>query len=151
MEESYMIEYAKREMRIAWGEDYAKDPMQKMIADNVLELLQVVADQGHTNHTVKYMLGVFNRLVNYKPLTPLTGDDDEWEHFVWLDADEEQNKRYGAVFRHNHDNSTAYNIEAVLFKDNEGFCYSTRGSKQPITFPYEVPDKPESRPMEEDK
>ena len=132
-----LVDYAKSELaRIEHDEDGMQDMMDKC----VLDLLQVLADQGHSNHTVHYCLAVFERLAKFKPLTPLTGEDDEWNEY----ADGLfQNKRYSAVFKDGKD-GRAYDVEARVFSDNGGETwYTSKDSRVYIDFPYTVPDKPE--------
>ena len=135
---SNLVEYAKRELEYCFPDK--SDGMQQMAIKNILELLETFSNQGHSNHSAPYVLQLFNRLANWKPLKPLTGGDDEWEA---IDETTEQNLRCSQVFRKNHDNSTAVDIEGKVFIDMNGYGYTTRDSSVPITFPYEVPDKPE--------
>ena len=54
------------------------------------------------------------------------------------------------MFRDNFDNSTAHYIEGKIFSDNGGITWFTnRNSFVPVTFPYDVPDKPESVYLDE--
>ena len=138
--ESNLVTYAKEEMERSWPEA-ERDEMQQLACDNVLELLQVFSEQGHSGFSGNYVLSVFNKLVHFKPLSPLTGEEDEWyapgEH-----SGSQQNKRCGSIFRENGDNSTAYNSEANVFEDQDGFTFTSYLSAAPVTFPYIVPDKP---------
>ena len=52
-------------------------------------------------------------------------------------------KELDYCFPDKSDNSTAFNIEGKVFVDEDGLTYTSRESNVPITFPYEVPDKPE--------
>jgi len=74
-----------------------------------------------------------------KPLTPLTGEDDEWNDIG--DGGSLQNKRYSAVFKNK--DGTAYNIEGKVFTDDGEVWYRCKDSRVNVTFPYVVPDKPE--------
>ena len=56
----------------------------------------VVENQGHSGFNISYVMSVFKRLVQFKPLKPLTGEEDEW-----LETDygsTQQNKRFSEVF-----------------------------------------------------
>ena len=70
-----MISRAESEMAKAWPES---EEMQDMVKANVMELLKVLETQGHSGMSLPYVLGVFNKLAKQKPLSPLTGEDDEW-------------------------------------------------------------------------
>lgn len=138
--ESSLVTYAKEEMERAWPEA-ERDEMQQFACDNVLELLRVFSEQGHSEFSGNYVLSVFNKLVRFKPLSPLTGEEDEWFTPDKHDG-RQQNKRCGSIFRENGDNSTAYNSEANVFEDQDGFTFTTYLSAAPVKFPYTVPDKP---------
>jgi len=133
-----LVNYAKRELDIAFPDK--EDKMQQHAIKNVLELIETFSNQGHSNFSAPYVLNLFDRLAHWKPISPLTGDDNEWEE---ISDEYEQNKRYFSVFRKNHDNSTAYDLDGKVFVDKDGFGYTNHNSRVPITFPYEIPDKPE--------
>lgn len=138
---SNIVDWAKRELDYAFAE-YADDPLQQHANQNVLELLQVFSDQNHSGMSAPYVLRLFNRLANWKPIKPLTGEEDEWDE---PDSDgTQQNKRCFQVFRNKHDNSTAFDVEGKVFiDDKDGISYHNRDSSIPVVFPYEVPDKPQ--------
>ena len=75
----------------------------------------------------------------FKPLSPLTGEDDEWMEDAFNGGF--QNKRYPAVFKDK--DGIAYNIEGKVFTDDGETWYTCRDSRVNVTFPYVVPDKPE--------
>ena len=135
-----LIEYAKSELENAFPNE--KDSMQLLVMKNIMELIETFSNQGHSGFSGSYVLNVFDRLVRFKPIRSLTGEDNEWGEPSGED-NTQQNKRYPAVFRKNFDNNTAYNIEGRIFIDEDGCSYTCRDSKVPVTFPYEVPDKPE--------
>ena len=137
---SNLVEYAKTELEMAFPDK--TDSMQAHAIRNVLELLEVFSNQGHSGMSGSYVLGLFERLVRFKPISPLTGEEDEWDE-PWGEENMQQNKRCFSVFRNNFDNSTAENIEGRVFVDADGCCYTSRDSRVPVTFPYEVPEKPE--------
>lgn len=134
-----MIEYAKRELKYLLD---SKEEYDNRMAENVLELLNVFANQGHSGFSAPWCVQLFSRLARYKPLGPLTGEDDEWEeveHSYHLF----QNKRYSAVFKEGKDGK-AYNIEARTFSDDGGETWFwSRDSWKFIDFPYVVPNEPE--------
>ena len=137
---SNLVDYAKRELECAFPDK--SDGIQQGAIKNVIELLEIFGNQGHSGFSAPYVLKLFYRLACWKPITPLTGEDDEWREAYYED-DTQQNKRYSGVFRKNHDNSTAYDIGGRVFIDENGLSYTSRDSWVPVTFPYEVPDEPE--------
>lgn len=128
-------DYAVREMDISWPES---DPMQDIAKKNVLELIDAFIAQAHSGVSGAYVLSVFERLVRFKPLTPLTGKDDEWSK-PWGNKDTQQNLRCSSVFRDHFDNSTAHNIHGKVFSDDGKVFYSTRDSVVHVDFPYLPP------------
>ena len=131
-----MLEWAKNELARIERDEYG---MQDLLDKNVIELLEVLSKQGHTNHTAPYVIATFSRLAHHKPLTPLTGEDDEWRD---IGNGKYQNKRYGAVFK--DADGKAYNIEGKIFSDDNGETWWTnRDSHVCIDFPYTVPECPE--------
>ena len=135
-----LLDYAKRELDYAFPGE--QDGMQQLAMENVMELLEKFCEQGHSGMSAPYVLGLFNRLVNWHPIKPLTGEEDEWKE-AYGENEMQQNKRCSHVFRYHHDNSTAHDSHGKVFIDKDGCGYTCAESSVPITFPYEVPDKPE--------
>ena len=134
---SNLIDYAKEELKrigmIDSGELY-NDWATKAI----LDLIELFASQAHSGFTAPYVVNAFSRLAMFKPLSALTGEDDEW-HDIGHGC--LQNKRYSAVFK--DANGVAYNIEGKVFTDDGEIWYASKESRVNVTFPYVVPDKPE--------
>lgn len=136
-----IIEWAKKELDLLNKDN---DEMQALMNRNLLEILEVVSKQGHSGFSASYLRNALNRLLDWKPLTPLTGEDDEWSDCSYGDKVLEQNKRCSAVFRKNRDNSTAYYIHGKVFSDNGGITWFTNSkSKIPVKFPFKVPSESE--------
>ena len=129
-------EYGRKELeRIGYFKE-GDDPYNDAVANAILELLEVFDNQGHSGFTAPYTAQMFHRLAMFKPVSPLTGEDDEW-------SAEGQNKRYSAVFKDSKDGK-AYNIEGKIFSDDGGDTWFTnKNSRVYIDFPYTVPDHPE--------
>lgn len=128
---SNLYEHAKNELQNLIN---SKDCYDNLIAKNVLELIDTFSDQGHSGFSAPIVIRMFYRLANFLPLSPLTGEDDEW-------TDDGQNKRCPQVFK---DETGTYDIHGKIFSDDGGESfYSCKESKVYITFPYVVPDKPE--------
>lgn len=135
---SNLMEYAKEELKRIGMID-SGEPYNDITAKAILDLIELFELQGHSGFSASYTINAFSRLANFKPLTPLTGDDDEWNK---AGTGVYQNKRYSAVFKEN--NRGAYNIEGKVFTDDEGKTwYTSKDSHVEISFPYTVPDKPE--------
>lgn len=116
---------------------------QTAINKSILDIVKVFSDQHFTGTTASYCLEILNRLLNYKPLTPLTGADSEWEDVSQYGYNDTcyQNKRYPAVFKDK--DGKAYDVESKIFSDDNGHTwYTSKDSREYIDFPYDVPDKP---------
>jgi len=117
--------------------------VQKMVTKNVMDILTVFDNQDHSGFSANYTINLVVRLLRWIPLTPLTGEEDEWYEPNGPD-NTQQNKRYTTVFRRNFDNSTAYNIRGKVFSNDGGKTWWTnRNSSVPVAFPYVVPVVPE--------
>lgn len=124
--------------------------VQKMVTKNVMDVLTVLEKQDHSGFSANYTINLVNRLLRWIPLTPLTGEEDEWYEPYGPD-NKQQNKRCTTVFRRNFDNSTAYNIHGRVFIDNGKTWWFNRDSSVPVTFPYVVPTEPERVYLKEEK
>lgn len=126
-----LLEHAQRELELA---NYFDGDMNEMMANSVLELIKVFAAQGHSGFSAPFCVRLFSDLASYKPMGPLTGEDNEWSEVsdgLW------QNKRYSCIFK---ENGKAYNVEGKVFREPNGCCYTNRNSRVDITFPYTVKD-----------
>lgn len=131
MAKSNLVAHAEHELRRLedglTGEDLE---WQRHVSKGALGLVRMFAKQGHSGFSAAYMLGLITKLMDYKPLTPLTGEDDEWhevEPGTW------QNKRCSRVFK---DTSGAYDIEGIVWEDSDGFTFTNFASRVPVSFPY---------------
>ena len=97
--------------------------------------------QVHLSDTfIKRMI----RLADFKPIAPLTGEDDEWEEEgLSLEGGKTlyQNKRYSGVWKDSK--GKAHLSDANYFRYPDGTITSAgEYSNINIEFPFEVPDKP---------
>jgi hypothetical protein len=102
------------------------------IQQNVLELIKVFSEQGHSGSSAPYCVRMFAKLAMFEPLSPLTGEDWEW---VEVAKDIFQNVRASRVFKDGKD-GPAYNIYGRIFRDPDGSCWTNSESRVFVTFPY---------------
>ena len=128
-------DYAKMELdRIAKDEG----GVQEMMNENILEIVRTFAKQGHSGLSASYAIARITRLLQFKPLSPLTGEEDEWmKHSDGM----LQNKRCFSVFK-NSDGTANYSNAKVFSYDGKTW-FTNSDSCMPITFPFTVPDEPE--------
>lgn len=75
---SPLVNFAREEMRRAGMWDHDVDYGKGEIADCVLRLVKTHSREGHSGGSAEMVLDVFEKVVRYKPLSPLTSDPDEW-------------------------------------------------------------------------
>ena len=117
-----MKEWAKKELELIGAFD--KESMYGgMVGFSVMELVELFVKQGHSGMSAGIVSSLFNKLAQYKPLSPLTLKDDEWSKFG--DDDKYQNKRNSAVFKEGKD-GRAYYSNAYYMKTQT--CSTWHGS-----------------------
>jgi hypothetical protein len=146
---SNLLSHAINELdRVGMTED-SPDEMNVAMRKHILHMMQEFANEGHSGFSADYAIGILTKLLDFKPLTPLTGEDDEWVNVSSRGGDiHYQNKRRSSVFK--HANGEVYDIDGKVFwdwfKNEDGNAvksyYTCRESRVPVTFPYVVPDKP---------
>lgn len=113
--------------------NHKPDDMQNLMEACVLEVLDVIYEQGHTGFSHGYMLSLLIPLLSDEPVTPLTGRDWEWAKCSFTDC--YQNKRCPKVFKDTID-GVAYNSNGYAFSDNGGKSWFTNSkSHKNIVFP----------------
>lgn len=138
-----IIDYANQELDLYFPVREDEDELDKTIRErmraNVMQLIETFESQGHSGFSASAVLQMFDRLAHYKPITSLTGADDEWED---VDEGTFQNKRCSSVFK-DKETGMAYDINGKVFSDDGGKTYHmTAESKNYISFPYNPPTKP---------
>jgi len=126
-------EYAKTEFKFAnWVDEDGKfnDEMQEMMCKQVLELLDLFDKHGHSGFSAPYAINLFKNLADFKPITPLTGEESEWVEI----ENKWQNKRFSSVFKDS--DGRAYNSQGKVFREPNGACYTNSDSHVYIKFPY---------------
>lgn len=122
-------EFAREELRRAGLFDKDSD-YGGMMGDAVMDLVELFAAQDHSGFSASMAIQLFSLVASHKPLTPLTGDNDEWNEVgdnTW------QNRRCPTVFK---TAEGAYNIDGRVFIDEHGAAYTNRESRVPVEFPY---------------
>lgn len=124
-----LVNFAKSELEAAGL--FAKDSdYEGMLGNTVFELITLFAEQGHSGGSAEMVTQLFEKLARFKPLTPLTGDDSEWELVA---GDIFQNRRCSSVFK---ENGVTYDIHGKVFIELSGSSYTSHESRVTVTFPY---------------
>lgn len=135
---SKLKEHAIRELRLAGyktGPNHNQDPMNAMMVNNLLDLIELFSNQGHSGFSALYCIETFSDLAKYKILSPLTGADDEWNNISEMSGCVMyQNNRCSSVFKDGNGNT--YDINAKVFIEADGYSYTNKDSSVPVVFPY---------------
>lgn len=128
--ESNLCSHARRELRACglFGED---DFYGGMTGEAVMDLVTVFASHGHSGMSADLVRSLFGKVADYQPLSPLTGEDSEWNE---VSDGVLQNNRCSHVFREL--DGEAYDSEGRIFKDKDGSCFTSFDSRVNVEFPY---------------
>ena len=130
-----IINHAKRELALIGytplDQEQEEGP-NKWAQENILQLLECFEKQEHSGSSAKYIIGMFFKLASIEPLSPLTGEDSEWEK---VDFQTFQNIRCSRVFK-NINTGAVYDIHGRIFEEPDGARYSSNESVVPVVFPY---------------
>lgn len=142
---SNLVEFAQNELNILLKSctDSESLKMQKVMNDDIMEIVKKFASQGHSGFSAQYALSLVTRLLQYKPITPLTGEDEEWVELDYGDDLAYQNKRCPQIFKQK--DGKIYDVEGKVFSSDNGHSwYTSKDSRVYIEMPYNVPARPES-------
>lgn len=142
---SNLVEFAQNELNILLKNctDSESLKMQKVMNDDIMEIVKKFASQGHSGFSAQYALNLVTRLLQYKPITPLTGEDEEWVELDYGDDLAYQNKRCPQIFKQK--DGKIYDVEGKVFSSDNGHSwYTSKDSRVYIEMPYNVPARPES-------
>lgn len=130
-----IVEYAKAELDLMYGGHEPDNDYDRAGRDAVLELMEVFAKQGHSGFSAAWVTSCVQKLMRFEPLSPLTGDDAEWNDIADLNGSPcWQNKRCSRVFK--DADGRAYDIEGRVFIEPSGIGFTGAGSRVYVTFPY---------------
>ena len=133
------IDHAKSEFQYAGyrpPETLMADDPNRWFQENVLELLEVFANQGHSGFSAPAVIEMFSKLAKLEIMTPLTGKDEEWNDVSEMCGRPQwQNIRDSRVFK--DEDGTCTQIEGIIWQEDDGSCYTNRYSTVKIeSFPY---------------
>lgn len=78
---SNLVDHAKRELALAGNDDDFNQ--------SIIKAVKAFSSFGHSGGSASIAIPMLNDLLNYRNLTPLTDDPDEWMHVaedVWGEA-----------------------------------------------------------------
>lgn len=121
--------HAERELALLGG---SEDRMQQKMNEHILRMVDLFAEENHSGMSANYAVNILEKLLRFEPLTPLTGEDDEWDD---VGDNILQNRRCSHVFKDKH-TGAAYDINGRVFREPDGICYTSSGSRVYVEFPY---------------
>lgn len=131
-----MIEKAKYELDLILKrcKDEEEIKMQELINKDILDLVEMFDNQGHSGFTASYTINILTKLLNQSFITPLTGEDDEWHE---VSEGVYQNKRESAIFKDKDKfDGKAYYLDGKAFSDDGGKTWFTnKNSSVIVEFP----------------
>ena len=129
-----MIEFAKWQLNklLEKCTDEDSKTMQNMMNNDVLELLKVFSEQGHSGFSAPIAIRLFSKLANHKLITEVEDNPDDWD-------DNGQHKYITSIFK--RDDGTCYYMYGRLFAEpnSDNFFYN-KASNVDITFPIKLYD-----------
>ena len=129
-----MIEFAKWQLDklLEKCKDEDSKVMQNMMNNDVMELLKMFAEQGHSGFSAPIATRLFYKLANYKLVTEVEDNPDDWD-------EEGQHKYISSIFK--RDDGSCYYLYGRLFAEpgSDNFFYN-RASNVDITFPIKLYD-----------
>lgn len=130
-QDSNYLSYGESEMKRAGLYDGDAD-YGGLIPTAVTRMLRIYAIEGHSGGSHGMVQSIFTRISSFRPLTPLTGDDDEW---MEVGPNQFQNRRCSTIFKDGKDGK-AYNIDGKVFVEPDGCAYTNIKSRVAVKFPW---------------
>lgn len=128
---SNLVAHAARELDLI-GMTAHSDEMNREMRNCILEVVETFAKQGHSGMSAAYALSLIKDLLAFKPISPLTGADYEWNEVSEVTL---QNNRCSSVFK-SKTTGEVYDIDGIVFEDSKGHRFTSINSRVPVTFPY---------------
>ena len=115
--------HAEKEMKAAGLHEPDSD-YGGILYEAVMELVRVFAKQGHSGSSAARVIAIFSKVAGFKNLTPLTGEDSEWND---VGNGMLQNNRVSAVFKEK-ESGRAYYLDAIVWRTPKGGAWSGKAS-----------------------
>jgi hypothetical protein len=108
----------------------------KDLGKRLTDVLLLITTHGHYDEGMFACMEDLVKLARHQPLTPLTGEDSEWNDVsqgsgspLW------QNNRCSSVFKTTPSNDSAYDVDGITWLDEHG-PFTNGASHTPVEFPY---------------
>lgn len=144
-----LLEFSKRELDRIGLTEHSPEEMNQAMRQHVIHMMEEFCNEGHSGFSASYAVNILSKLMKYEPLSPLTGEDDEWNEVSDGNGGKMyQNNRCSHVFK--LEGKQAYDMNGIVFwewqRRDDGTAYKSyyrnSGCSTPVTFPY-TPKEPE--------
>ena len=129
-----MIEFAEWQLNkmLEKCTEPGEKEMQNKMNNDVLELLKVFSEQGHSGFSAPIATRLFYKLANHKLITEVEDNPDDWD-------ENGQHKYISSIFK--RDDGSCYYMYGRLFAEpnSDNFFYN-KASNVDITFPIKPSD-----------
>jgi hypothetical protein len=151
-----MFDHAERELDLIGMHD--DGGMNGDMRKHILHMIGEFAKEGHSGFSASYAIQCLEKLLRFEPLSPLTGEDWEWNDIGEMSGRPYwQNVRCSHVFK---DENGAYDSEGKVFWEwytdpetgkKSKTHFTSKDSRVPITFPYVPTTVYEERVIDNDQ
>lgn len=138
--------WAKNEIKIA---SVGKDEYTKGVINSASKAFLTLLEDGHSGMSIGFTKNILDRLIACKPLTDLTGNDDEWsdvgDYEDCRSVVNYQNKRCSSVFKKIHPNGdiTYSDVDRFVCEDiNSGATFYSGGITRAVEHYFPVVQMP---------
>jgi hypothetical protein len=120
--------HAERELKLNREYHGINDSLLNEFHDEIISLCDKFGNSGQSGGSAPYYAKAISKAVEdlcmFKNLSPLMGDDREWNDIrEWNQGSSrlQQNNRVFSVFK---EDGKVYYLDAIIFKDQNGSCFS---------------------------
>jgi len=101
-----------------------------MLGPAIMKMVEAFDREEHSGMSASIAASAFAKLARWEPLTPLTGEDSEWNE---VGPGVLQNNRCSRVFK---EGGRSYDIDGKVFREPSGVSFTSRDSRVDVVFPY---------------
>ncbi|MCD8207541.1 MAG: hypothetical protein LUD72_06375 [Bacteroidales bacterium] len=116
-----LINHAKMELDFAGYTENAEDPINQLMRKQILELIAVFSEHGHSGSSAPWAISLFERLASYKTLSPLKLTDEEFGEAA---SGSLQNIRKSSIFKDGE--NKFHDIDAFVMISEYRLPYQTK-------------------------
>jgi hypothetical protein len=132
-------EFAEMELLALGYSDEVQNPVQAKIRRDILALVDLFETQGHDQNSGPVISGMFQKLVNFQILCPVTNFPKDW---VMMDESNnvyQHTRLYGLM--KNGENGKPYYLNAIVWIEDDnrkhiGWASGTRSRQYVKSFPF---------------